>query len=772
MDLSTGYVCTGCHWYWIAGVLGAIVLLFFVPPIRRLLLSSWVLPLLKSLGVLPVISETERVALKAGDVWVETEFFKGKPDFKRLMDVKWGELSAEEKAFLAGPCEEVCKVTDDWKAWNEHDLPEAAWDIMKRGKFLGMIIPKKYGGLEFSALGVSAVLQKTTSRSVALGITIMVPNSLGPAELLIHYGTDEQKNHYLPRLADGREIPCFGLTEPGAGSDAGSITATGVVFKGDDGKLMLKLNWNKRWITLASVSTLIGLAFRLKDPQNLLGKGEDAGITCGLIPTNTPGVKADRRHNPLGMPFYNCPTQGKDVVVPIDAIIGGIAGAGNGWKMLMECLAAGRGISLPAQGVASAKMAARVASAHSTVRKQFGMSVGLFEGVREPLARIIGHAYMFEAARKYTLAGIDEGRKPPVITAMAKYYFTEAQRLVVNDAMDILGGAAISRGPRNLMAHAYFTVPVSITVEGANILTRTLIIFGQGALRAHPFAYKVVDAIERGSLKDFDTAFWGHVLHILKNAYRATFHTVTRGWFIIPSNWGLPARYMQKLGWSSAVFAFMADVAMASLGPKLKAKGKLTGRFADILAWMYIGTATTRRFLADGRRTEDEPFYRWSMDYAFWQIQRAYEDLFANFDAPFVGWLLRRPVRWLVGLNPIGMKPMDELDHALCNAMQKPGDLRDRVTDGIYIPTDTTQALGRLENAFKLTVESDAIFRKVAKAVKAKKVKKGPPGEMYTQAVNEGVINQAELDVLKRAEDARWDAIQVDDFTLKDDTQQ
>ena len=770
--MENGYVCTGCCWYWIGGVVAAIVLLFFVPPIRRLLLTSWILPLLKKLGVLPSISETERVALKAGDVWIEQEFFRGKPDFKRMMDVKWGELTAEEKAFLAGPCEDLCKVTDDWKAWNDHDLPPAAWDIMKKGKFWGMIIPKKYGGLEFSALGVSAVLQKTTSRSVALGITIMVPNSLGPAELLIHYGTEEQKNHFLPRLADGREIPCFGLTEPGAGSDAGSITASGVLFKDTDGQVKVKLNWNKRWITLAGVSTIIGLAFKLKDPQNILGKGEDVGITCALIPTKTPGVTADRRHNPLGMPFFNCPTQGKDVIVGIDAIIGGAGGAGNGWKMLMECLAAGRGVSLPAQGAAASKVMALVASAHGTVRKQFGMSVGMFEGVREPLARIVGNAYMFEAARKYTLAGIDEGRKPPVITAMAKYYFTEMQRTVVNDAMDILGGAAISRGPRNLVAHAYITVPVSITVEGANILTRTLIIFGQGALRAHPFAYKVVDAIERNNLKDFDVAFFGHVFHILKNAVRSLFHTSTRGWFIVPADWGLPARYLQKLGWASAVFAFMSDVAMASFGPALKAKGKTTGRYADLLAWMYIATATVRRYEADGRLKEDEPLFRWSMDYCFWQMQMAFENLYANFDAPFVGWVFRGPLRWLTGLNPIGMRPSDKLDNALASLIQKPGAQRDRITDGIYIPTDTNEALGRLENAFKLTVESDAIFRKVSKAVKAKRLKKGPPAEMYNQALNEGVITTSELDVLKRAEAARWDAIQVDDFTLKDATVQ
>jgi acyl-CoA dehydrogenase len=766
MGSTSGYECTSCLWWWIGGAAGLAVV-FAIAPIRRVLFSSWIMPLLKRLGVLPSISETERVALKAGDVWVEKEFFKGKPDFKSMLSVTYPQLTAEEQAFVDGPCEELCRMVDDWKVWQEHDLPKEVWDFIKKKGFLGMIIPKQYGGLGFSALAHSAVLMKLASRSSPLCITVMVPNSLGPAELLNHYGTEEQKSHYLPRLARGEEVPCFGLTEPNAGSDAGSITSTGELFKGDDGKLQIKLNWNKRWITLAGVSTVIGLAFRLKDPKNLLGKGEDLGITCALIPRNTPGVKADRRHNPLGIPFYNCPTQGKDVVVPIDVVIGGVEGCGHGWKMLMECLAAGRGISLPAQATAMTKLTARVAGAHATVRKQFGLSIGMFEGVREPLARIAGVSYLLEATRKYTLAGIDMGKKPPVVTAMAKYYFTELQRMVVNDGMDIVGGQAISKGPRNLLAHAYMTLPISITVEGANILTRTLIIFGQGALRAHPYAFRVVDALERNSLKDFDSAFWGHIFHILKNSVRSVFHTATRGWFIIPATWGLPARYLQKLGWASSVYAFMADVAMGSFGPALKAKGKTTGRYADLLAWMYIATATVRRFEAEGRKEEDVPLFKWSMDYCFWHMQKAFEELYANFDAPIVGWLFRGPIRWMTGLNPIGMKPRDTLDHQLASIVQKPGDQRDRLTAGIHVPKDTGQALGRLENAFVLSVQADGISRKVSKAVKAKRIKKASPVQMMNAAVEAGVITKDEADVLAKAEAARWDAIQVDDFGLK-----
>lgn len=751
---------------WLMAAFAVVAVIFNVPPIRRILVTSVVMKVMKSLQLIPAISETERVALKAGDVWIEGELFSGKPNFNRILNETYPQLTAEEKAFIDGPVEELCQMVNDWDVWKNRDLSPQAWDYLKKHKFLGMIVPKEYGGLGFSALAHSEVIMKMSSRSVPLAISAMVPNSLGPAELLNHYGTEEQKRYYLPRLANGEDVPCFALTEPTAGSDAASIGANGVVFKGEDGKLYLRLNWNKRYITLAAISTVLGLAFRLRDPENLLGKGEDIGITCALIPTNTPGVTANRRHDPLGVPFFNCPTQGKDVVVPIDAIIGGPAMAGKGWKMLMESLAAGRGISLPAQATAAAKYVARVASAHATVRKQFGLSVGKFEGIMEPLAQLGGWCYMLEASRRYTLGAIDAGSKPPVITAMAKYYFTELQRKILNHGMDILGGQGISKGPRNLIAHGYMAVPISVTVEGANILTRTLIIFGQGALRAHPYAYKEVDAIENNDLKAFDYAFWGHIGHVVRNTFRAVLLSVTRGYLSWPARGGSVANYYRKLSWTSATFALLADLAMAGLGGKLKTKGKTTGRFADVLGHMYMASAVLRRYEAEGRRKEDLPFVHWSMKYCLHNIQVAFDGLFDNFEFPGLSWLFRGPVRWWSKVNTVGRLPNDQLDFVVASLIQKNSEQRERFTDGIFLPKDVKEPLGRLENAFALTLASEAVFSKVRKAIKAKTLKKAPPAQLYKEAVDKGVITQAEFESIAKAEAARTDAIQVDDFGL------
>jgi acyl-CoA dehydrogenase len=751
-------------WLWTVFAVPAVI--FNIKPLRQALITSWLMKLMS--GMMPKISDTERAALQAGDVWIERELFSGKPDFGKLMEQKYPKLTAEEQAFLDGPVAELCQMSNDWDITQRRDLSAETWEFIKKHRFWSMIIPKEYGGLHFSALAQSEVLMRLSTRSIPLCITVMVPNSLGPAELLLHYGTDEQKKYMLPRLARGEEIPCFALTEPNAGSDAASITANGTVFKGDDGKLYLRLNWDKRYITLAAVSTILGLAFRLKDPDNLLGKGVDPGITCALIPTKTPGVTANRRHDPVATPFFNCPTQGKDVVVPIDAIIGGPARAGEGWEMLMACLAAGRGISLPAQSTASAHFAARVAGAYATVRKQFGMPVGRFEGIVEPLARIGGSAYLYEAARKYTVGAIDSGSKPPVVTAIAKYYFTEMQRRVVNDAMDILGGKAISRGPRNLIAHNYFALPVSVTVEGANILTRTLIIFGQGALRAHPYAFKEVDAVESKNVSAFDSAFFGHIGHIVRNGFRSVLLSLTRGWLVIPHRGGITGKYWRKLAWSSASFAIMSDIAMGSLGASLKAKGKTTGRFADILAHMYLATACLRRFEDDGRRKEDEPFFVWSMEHCFANIQNAYDALFANFDGAGIGWFIRGPIAWWSGFNSMGSNPSDVIEHQVAALIQKPGDQRERITGGVFMPKDAHEPLRELEDAFVLCLQTDAIFGKVSKAVKAKKIKKGPPAQMAKDALAAGVITQDELDKVGKAEIARAAVVKVDDFSLEE----
>ena len=761
LGAATLFACQASAMAW--GILAAAVLLFAIPPIRRILITSWIMKIMK--GFLPKISPTEKMALDAGDVWMESELFSGNPNFKKLLDQKYPELTTEEQAFLDGPTQKLCDMINDWDINQQRDLPPAAWEFIKKERFWGMIISKEYGGLGFSALAHSAVLEKMASRSSAACITIMVPNSLGPAELLSHYGTKAQKDHYLPRLARGEEVPCFALTEPHAGSDAASIQSNGVVFKGADGKLYLKLNWNKRWITLAAVSTVIGLAFRLKDPDNLLGMGVEPGITCALIPSNTPGVDLTRRHDPLGVPFYNCPTQGHDVVVPVDVIIGGPEKAGHGWQMLMECLAAGRGISLPAQSTVAAKLTARIASNHATVRKQFGMSIGRFEGIAEPLSRLAGFAYLLEAGRRYTLGALDSGVKPPVITAIMKYYFTEIQRTCINDAMDILGGAAITRGPKNLLASGYASTPISITVEGANILTRTLIIFGQGALRAHPYALKEVAAVDANDLKGFDQAFFGHIGHVIKNLIRSTVLTLTRGYLVIPYKGGVTAKYYRKLAWASASFAILADMAMGTMGAKLKTKGKTTGRFADILAGMYLASAALKRFEYEGRKKEDEPFLRWSLDYCFWKIQIAFEGLLMNFEAPVLGTLMKF-VGFIWNLNPIGTAPSDDLEFKLADLIQTPGNQRARLTAGIHIPTSADDQLSKLEEAFRMTVASEEVSRKVRKAVKQGKLKKAPSSQLYKDAVAANVITQTEFENIEKSVKLADAAIQVDSFTL------
>jgi acyl-CoA dehydrogenase len=751
---------------WLWGVFAVFVVVFHVGPIRRALLSG---PLMRVMGgFMPTISDTERTAIEAGTVWMEGELFSGKPNFKRIMAEPYPDLTAEEQAFLDGPVEALCRATDDWEVWRNRELSSETWKLIEEEKFFGMIIPKEYGGLGFSAMLNSAVVHKLASRSVPLATTVMVPNSLGPAELLIHHGTQEQRDYYLPRLATAQDIPCFALTEPSAGSDAGGITANGVVFRDVDGELKLRLNWQKRYITLASIATLVGLAFKLRDPENLLGKGEAPGITCALIPAKTPGVVLNKRHDPLGVPFINAPTEGHDVVVPVSAIIGGADGAGNGWSMLMESLAAGRGISLPATAAGGSKGVFRIASAHAVVRKQFCLSIGKFEGIEEPLARIGGLNYLMEAARKYTLGALDQGGAPAVVTAMMKYNLTELSRHIVNDGMDILGGNAISRGPRNLLAHGYINMPVSITVEGANILTRTLIVFGQGAIRCHPYAYKEVDAVARRDVKAFDAAFWAHVGHVARNKVRSLGLSLTRGYLAGSPVRGAGARYARKLVWASASFAFLADVAMGTLGGNLKRKEKLTGRFADIFSWMYLGAATLRRFEAEGRRKEDEPFFHWSMQYALAQIQQHFDGIYANMRVPGLTWMLRGPVRLWSRMNALGSMPSDDLGQVVAKRMQIPGEQRRRLTEGIYAPEDKTQAFGRLENAFRLSVEGDAVASKIYRAVKAGQLPKGRPAVLVPKAVEAGIITADEARVIEEAEAARWDAIQVDAFLIDD----
>jgi acyl-CoA dehydrogenase len=754
-------------WPWLL-VYAAVMVIFNVRSLRTTLVSVPVMKIMKALKFLPVISDTERTALTAGTVWIDGDLFSGKPDWDKLVREPYPDLNAEERAFLDGPCAEVCRMVDDWKVFQERDLPQNVWNYLKEHGFFGLIIPKEYGGKGFSASMNSAVVAKLSSRSGPLGITVMVPNSLGPAELLVHYGTEAQKQHYLPRLARGEEMPCFALTEPGAGSDAGAMSANGVVFEGEDGELYVRLNWTKRYITLAAISTVLGLAFKLRDPDNHLGKGEDVGITCALIPSSTPGVELGRRHDPLGVPFYNCPTEGHDVVVKLDeVVIGGRGGIGIGWRMLMESLAAGRGISLPASSTAQAKMCARSVGAYAAARKQFGIAIGKFEGIQEALARIGINAYTLEAARRTTCGGLDAGAKPAVVTAIAKYSFTELARQSVTDAMDILGGKAISMGPRNPIAHAYIATPISITVEGANILTRTLIIFGQGAIRCHPFAWKEVQAVEANDGRAFDAAFFGHVGHVVRNLARAVVLSITRGHLSRAPVSGPAAQYYKKLSWASASFAITADMAMALLGGDLKRKESLTGRFADVFSWLYLGNAILRRFEAEGRQKEDVPFLHGSMQRCLAEIQKGFDGIFRNFDHPLAGPVLRGPIALWSRLNTIGGGLTDHTAHQVAEALQKPGEQRERLTSGMYIPTATDETIGQLEHALELCTRADAIDRRVRDAVKKKRLTRKATTALLQDAVQLGVITADERELIGRAEVARAAVVAVDDFPLE-----
>lgn len=745
------------------------VLILRVPRLRRGVISDRLFRFIQHKHRLPKISDTEKAAIDAGNVWIEGEFFSGRPNFQRILSEPYPSLTAEQTAFLNGPVEKVCEMATDWEIFQRKDLPPDVWAYLKEARFFGMMIPREYGGLGFSNTAYSAVMAKLASRSFTHTATVGVTNSLGPAKLLLHYGTPAQKNYYLPRLASGEEIPCFSLTEPKAGSDAASLTSSGVVFE-KAGKLFIRLNWKKRYTTLGAISTLIGLAVRLHDPDHLLetkkGSGDEIGITCILVPTKTPGVTVGHRHDPMGVPFYNSPVEGQEVVVPISQIIGGVAQAGQGWKMLMQSLAAGRGISFPATCTGVAKLTARVTGAYSTIRHQFGLPIGRFEGVEEPLARIGGLTYVMEAAQLYTCGAVDKGEQPAVVSAIAKYQFTELSRKIITDGMDIMGGAGISRGPRNLLANIYTATPIPITVEGANILTRSLIIFGQGVIRSHPYVYHEITALTQADLAGFDRIIWAHVGFSARNLVRALALGLTRGrWVKTP----LPketARYAQKIAWASAWFTLLSDYALLTYGGALKRQENITGRFADILSWLYLGSATLQRFEKDGRPEADLPFVQWGMAWAIAQIQQGFDGLLNNLSLPIVGSLLRASFR----LNPLGQAPSDQLNQQIAQRIQQP-DSRERITAGIYLPDDPEQALGRLEQAYRLTYQAMPILKQLKAAVKSGQLSAelahGPTEALIEAGLRAGLITGIESDIAYAAEVARTDAIQVDSFTLE-----
>ncbi len=756
----------GVAW-WLAPLLLLPLVVLAVPPLRQRLVSNRILRVLRAAGALPAISDTERAAIAAGTVWLDGELFSGRPSLQALANAPYPQLTQDEQAFLDGPVEQACVMTDDWRAHQEHDLPPEVWDFCKQQRLFGMGIAKEFGGLGMSPSAHSAVVAKLASRSLPLAITVMVPNSLGPAELLTHYGTDAQKQRWLPALADGREVPCFALTEPGAGSDAGAITSNGVVFRGEDGRLWLRLSWDKRYITLGAVATVLGLAFQLHDPENLLGKGPFPGITCALVPTATRGVVLGRRHDPLGVPFFNCPTSGQHVLLPLeDAVIGGAAGAGRGWTMLMECLAAGRGVSLPATATGGARLVLRTVTAYAAVRQQFGLPLGRFEGIQEPLARIAAFTWLLEAVRRYVCGALDGGQQPAVVTAIAKYQTTELWRRVISDGMDVVGGAGISRGPRNLLAHAWQGTPICITVEGANILTRTLMIFGQGAIRCHPHAFRELDALARNDGAAFDRAFWPHLGHVVRNAVRTVVLGLSGGLVCWSPVRGAAKRFWRRLNRASAEFALLADAAMGAYGGDLKRKEAITGRYADWFGWMFLASAGLRRFTAEGSRREDEPLLRWTMEFAFARMQEARVGIYDNLTVPNVGRALRWPGRLWAALTSFGRGPDDTTGQAIARAVLAPGELRDRLTAGMHVPASATEALGRLELALRLCTEAEPVLKRLKDAVRQGKLPKARPELVLTQAVEQGLLTAAEHDLVRAAEAARADAIAVDSFAV------
>jgi len=745
------------------------VVFFGIPFLRRTVISSAMLKIFRK--VLPQISATEQEAIDAGTVWWDGELFSGNPDWHKLHSYPKCALSDTEQAFLDTEVEQLCAMLDDWDiTHNRADLPPAVWQFIKDKGFFGMIIPKAYGGLEFSAQAHSAVVSKIATRSGTAAVTVMVPNSLGPAELLLHYGSDEQKANYLPRLAKGLEVPCFALTGPFAGSDAGAIPDVGIVgygdFNGQKNVLGIRITWEKRYITLAPAATLLGLAFKLYDPEHLLGGEVSRGITLALIPTNTAGVKIGRRHFPLNSAFLNGPTQGEAVFIPMEYLIGGTNRIGQGWRMLMECLAAGRSISLPASSIGGMKLAARTSGAYGRVRKQFKVPVGKFEGVEEALARIGGHTYMVDAARQFTALAIDLHEKPSVISAIIKYHATERGRIVINDAMDVHGGKGICMGPDNYLARFYQQTPIGITVEGANILTRTLMIFGQGAIRSHPYVLKEIaattDENRQRALKNFDEAVFAHISFALSNAARSLVFGISQGYAMPIDAAPEVKRYYQQLTRYSAAFALAADVAMAVLGGSLKRREKLSARLGDVLSQMYLCSATLKRFEDQGRPAEDLPLLHWAMQDALYKIEQAFAGVTQNFPNALARFLLRSLI------FPVGQHlapPSDELGHQVASLLMQPGSARDRLTAGMYLGgKDEQDAVCALEASLLSTLACEPVQALIEQARKAKTITSLGELQGIAEAREAGIITPEQALQLERDYALRRKVIMVDDF--------
>ncbi|WAJ69002.1 acyl-CoA dehydrogenase [Catenovulum adriaticum] len=749
----------------------AIGILFGVKDIRQKYITEPVFKMFKR--ILPPMSETEKQAMEAGDVWWDGDIFSGKPDWQKLHQYPDVKLSADEQAFIDNQLETLLSMLDDFSIVHEtKDLPESVWQYLKQEGFFAMIIPKKYGGLEFSATANSTIVTKIATRSVSTAVCVMVPNSLGPGELLMHYGTQDQKDRWLPGLANGTDVPCFALTGPEAGSDAGAIPDKGIIceqeFNGEK-TLGIKLTWDKRYITLAPVATVLGLAFKLYDPEHLLGEEESLGITCALIPTDHPGVNIGDRHMPMGLAFMNGTTTGKDVFIPIDWIIGGPDYAGKGWRMLVECLSAGRGISLPALGSAVGHLTTKMTSAYCYIRKQFGLSIGRFEGVQESLARMGGTAYTTEAARRFTTSALDTGFSPSVVTAISKYHLTEMGREMINDAMDIHAGKGIQLGPKNYLAHLYWGVPVAITVEGANILTRNLMIFGQGATRCHPYVFAEMQAAAdpdyQKGLNTFDGLLMKHMLHTGRNFGYALFHGLTLGKLSKAPVAGETAQYYQQLNRASAGLALVSDISMLILGGALKRKEMISARLGDIFSQLYLASAVLKRYEADGRQVSDLPFVHYAMQTALYKIGVAFDGYFNNFRPRWLAHVIKRVV------FPFGIhykQPSDILARALCRSLLKQNETREKITHLCYIGKGENDPTRVMESAFIAMQKCQPIELKISAAQKNNKIPRRVPFvEAIELALTANIINEDEAKQIRDAEKLRQSAIAVDSFSAE-----
>jgi len=757
---------------WVWGVFAVVVALLNIVPLRRLLLTGPIFVVFRK--ITPSMSATEQEAINAGTVWWDRDLFSGKPDWQRLLSFPDPKLSPEEQAFIDGPTEQLCAMLDEWTITHQdNDLPAPVWDFIKQNGFLGMIVKKQYGGLEFSNYGHAKVVTKIATRSGTAAVSVMVPNSLGPGELLQHYGTEAQKDYYLPRLARGEDIPCFALTSPSAGSDAGGIPDYGVVCRGSytdprsgeqhQDVLGIRVTWEKRWITLAPIATVLGLAFKLYDPDQLLGATRDIGITCALVPTEHQGVSIGRRHYPGGAVFMNGPTWGHEVFIPLDWVIGGREFVGQGWRMLVECLSVGRCISLPAMSVASGKLATFATGAFARIRDQFGLPIGKFEGVDEAMARIAGHTYQMEASQDLALTGLDMGEKPSVLSAVLKYHNTERMRKVINDAMDVHGGKTVVLGPRNYLARAYQAIPIAITVEGANILTRSMIIYGQGAIRCHPYVLREMRAAQNNDLKEFDAAFTGHIGFVASNKVRAFWLGLTGAALVSVPRSGPTARYYKRITRLSSAFALLSDMAMFSLGGSLKFREKLSARLGDMLSGLYIASAALKRFEREGAQRDDLPLVAWAAEAALFDVQQAMHGFLANLPNRPLAWALRRLIfPWGLTLTP----PSDHVGTQVARAIMTPGAVRDRLTHGMYVSSDETDAVGVLPIALAAILATEPLEQKLRKLGRDGKLLGLTLRDRLAEALALQLISQSEFEALTRARKLKRDVIMVDDFDM------